>query len=86
VIRVRDEGCLARIRQPEWDGDFAVKFALDLRLTGKARLIVNAKKAEGQRQGKKKQDLDGNNFGAGPDHVGPNGDDFEWEISCGQGT
>jgi hypothetical protein len=81
VINVRDQGCLPRIRNPRWASDFTLEFDLDLRLQGKARLVVEAGKALGRRQGKEQQ-LDGNNFGAGPDHIGPNGDNFEWEINC----
>ncbi len=81
VISVRDDGCLPRIRNPKWASDYTVEFDLELRLPGKARLIVNAKKALGRRDDKEQQ-LDGNNFGAGPDHIGPNRDDFEWDVSC----
>jgi hypothetical protein len=81
VIRARDDGCLPRIRNPKWASDYTIEFDLELRLPGKARLIVNAKKALGRRADMQ-QDLDGNNFGAGPDHIGPNRDDFGWEVNC----
>jgi hypothetical protein len=82
VIGKRDDTCDAKITDPKWASDTTLTFGLELNRTGEVTLVVNAKKARGQRAAGDKQDLDGNNDGAGPDHIGPNQDNFAWKVRC----
>ncbi len=82
IVRVR--GCAARLSSVRWVGEFLLRFNVDFAEPGVATFTVRAQTARGERPYPVKQALDGNLDPLNVDHVGPNGDDYVWQVRCVQ--
>jgi hypothetical protein len=86
---LRASGCGAGLSRARWVDEFLLRFNLDLTRAGPifdvATLTLRARRALGERTSGSEQMLDGNQLPValgGTDHIGPNGDDYQWEVLC----
>lgn len=81
AITIVNDTCNATIKNPQWADNFTLTFQIQATQHGQLTLKVPAAAAVSAPLIAEKQ-LDGNQNPANTDHVGPNKDDFLWEVTC----